>query len=491
MPVEVIVNRGNVTYRYMYDYSLEKDMTGYWGPKSTEKYSLRKNDTLNKVSYTYGAYSQLLEKTYHQDENTIITVQNQLTSDSKNIAQSRITSSRDGLMQCDDCVYDSHGNMTRDAKYKGTAGNYEWIYYTYDSKGMYLAEVKQNNITNKMEYDALGNVTKTTDGNGNTVTYTYDKYGNQTGSNDGKYKTRNVYDYAGNNVAYYDENNKGTFYDYNVIGQLLNVKDMATGKILAEYTYDKKNLMVNSATIGNKSKLSIVYNTFDEIYSREITDPNNSNTVLYKEVYERNLNNTDYQEIVTKIGDGSYSTVSRLDLDGYETYSKVNGVETTYTVDMLGNTLTSITDGVTTKMEYDGLGNMLKLTRPKGGVYKYGYDTLGRKISETAPDGGITTFEYDDSNRLIKECAPMGSNSQKSEKKYTYDNNGNVKTESVKTNTVGSSAATYRTTNYNYDAKNNLIKVQNIDNSVNQCYTEYEYDGVGNILKQKAVTGKM
>ena len=217
---------------------------------------------------------------------------------------------------------------------------------------------------------------------------------------------------------------------------------------------------------------------------------NNNDAVLYEESYTRSFNNTDYQEIVTKIGDGSYSTVSRLDLDGYETYSKVNGVETTYTVDMLGNTLTSITDGVTTKMEYDGLGNMLKLTRPKGGVYKYGYDTLGRKISETAPDGGITTFEYDDSNRLIKECAPMGSNSQKSEKKYTYDNNGNVKTESVKTNTVGSSAATYRTTNYNYDAKNNLIKVQNIDNSVNQCYTEYEYDGVGNILKQKAANGE-
>ncbi len=129
---------------------------------------------------------------------------------------------------------------------------------------------------------------------------------------------------------------------------------------------------------------------------------------------------------------------------------------------------------MTTKMEYDGRGNMLKLTRPKGGVYKYGYDTQGRKVSETAPDGGITTFEYNDSNRLIKECAPMESNSQKSEKKYTYDNNGNVETECVKTNTVGSSAAIYRTTNYNYDTKINSIKVQNMDNSVNQCYTEYE-----------------
>ena len=55
---------------------------------------------------------------------------------------------------------------------------------------------------------------------------------------------------------------------------------------------------------------------------------------------------------------------------------------------------------------------------------------------------------------------PMTSNSQKSEKKYTYDNNGNVKTESIKTNLAGSATATYRTTEYIYDTKNNLIKVQ-------------------------------
>ena len=114
---------------------------------------------------------------------------------------------------------------------------------------------------------------------------------------------------------------------------------------------------------------------------------------------------------------------------------------------------------------------------------------MGRKVSETAPSGGVTSYTYDDSNRLTLQSSPMTSNSQKSEKKYTYDNNGNVKTESIKTNLAGSSTATYRTTEYSYDARNNLVKVQNGSGS-NVTYTEYEYDGVGNLLKEKAANGQ-
>ncbi len=91
-------------------------------------------------------------------------------------------------------------------------------------------------------------------------------------------------------------------------------------------------------------------------------------------------------------------------------------------------------NNITNKMGYDGLGRMTKVTKPGGNVYTYSYDMLGRKVSETAPNGGMTSYTYDDSNRLTKQETPMTSNSQKSEKKYTYDNNGNVLTESIKTN---------------------------------------------------------
>ena len=56
-------------------------------------------------------------------------------------------------------------------------------------------------------------------------------------------------------------------------------------------------------------------------------------------------------------------------------------------------------------------------------------------------------------------------------------------TEKIKTNAVGSSTATYSTTNYSYDEKNNLKRVQNVDNNGKLCYTEYEYDGVVNLSK--------
>ena len=89
-------------YKELYDYDDSKNLIGYWGPKSTVKYSQRESDTLNKVSYTYGAYSQQLSKQYHKDNNTIITEINTLTSDNKNIAKARITSNTEGLLKNDD-----------------------------------------------------------------------------------------------------------------------------------------------------------------------------------------------------------------------------------------------------------------------------------------------------------------------------------------------------------------------------------------------------
>ncbi|MDO4301398.1 MAG: hypothetical protein Q4D26_08435, partial [Clostridia bacterium] len=488
VPVQVTVTRGGSTYKYFYEYDSGKDLTGYWGPKTTAgQYSVRDNDTLHKVSYKYGAYSQLLTKSCKQDENTTITWQNTLTGDKKNIAQSRISSDRDGLLANDDYAYDARGNMVRDAKYKGTSGSYEFIYYTYDSRGQYVTQVKQNDITQKMEYDSMGNVTKATDGNGNSVTYTYDLYGNQTGTNDGKYTTRTVYNYAGNDVTCYDENNKAKLYDYNGLGQLVSVKDVSANKVLASYTYDPATLLMTRAVLGGKSRLDISYNSMGEICKRSIYD-NNNGTLTYEETYSRSFYNG-YQETETVITGGTNSpeikNVSRLDYDGFEIYTKKNGVETDNTYDLSGNCLTSTTDGCTVTMAYNGMGQMTKLTKPKGGVYTYKYDTLGRNTQITAPNGGITRYTYDDSNRLIDEKTPLNDNSTGyGHKTYTYDNNNNVTKETVRT-----SGSAERATEYFYDTRNNLIKVQNTDINNNKCYTEYEYDGAGNMLKMKAANG--
>ena len=490
-PYEIKTTRDRNTYKELYEYDGSKNLIGYWGPKSTVKYSNRGSDTLNKISYTYGAYSQQLSKQYHKDNNTIITESNTLTSDNKNIAKTRITSNTEGILKNEDYAYDAKGNMTQNLKYKDTSGNYELITYTYDNKGQYLTKINNNGVLTYSEYDALGNVTKATDGNGNVTTYTYDLYGNQTGSNDGKYTTRNVYDYNGNNVTYYNENNNGTLYDYDPLGHLSKVKDIATGQIMTSYTYTNDSLLMSTATI-DKSKLTIGYNAYYEVASKKITNAS-TGALLYEEDYDYDHSDNNITQTTVIKGETNspdITNITKTDCNGFVTYTKQNGVETTYTNDMLGNALTATTDGCTTKMEYNGVGNMTKMTKPLGGVYKYTYDTLGRKTSETLPNGGTTTYEYDNLDRLILEKSPITNNNTKSEKSYTYDKNGNVLTEKIKTSAVGSSTATYSTTNYSYDEKNNLKRVQNVDNNGKLCYTEYEYDGVGNLLKSKAANGQ-
>ena len=258
---------------------------------------------------------------------------------------------------------------------------------------------------------------------------------------------------------------------------------------MTSYTYTNDSLLMSTATI-DKSKLTIGYNAYYEVASKKITNAS-TGALLYEEDYDYDHSDdiiTQTTVIKGETNSPDITNVTKTDCDGFVTYTKQNGVETTYTNDMLGNALTATTDGCTTKMEYNGVGNMTKMTKPLGGVYKYTYDTLGRKTSETLPNGGTTTYEYDNLDRLILEKSPITNNNTKSEKSYTYDKNGNVLTEKIKTNAVGSSTATYSTTNYSYDEKNNLKRVQNVDNNGKVCYTEY--DGVGNLLKSKAANGQ-
>ena len=261
VPVWVTVTRGRSKYTYYYDYDSAKNLTGYWGPSTTaNKYTLRDRDELHKVSYTYGSYSQLLTKSYKQSDNVTVTEKNTLTNDKKNIASTVVyTTSESSPLSKTTYTYDAKGNVLNVGNYKSNTVPV-YTYNTYDSKGQYVTQVKKNNIINKMEYDPMGNITKTTDGNGNVVKYTYDVYNNLTKTDYGSSNTRAVYDYGGNNVTVYDENNKAKFYDYNGIGQLVSVKDVTTNKILASYTYDTGNLLMKTATIGEKSKLEIVYN---------------------------------------------------------------------------------------------------------------------------------------------------------------------------------------------------------------------------------------
>ena len=186
---------------------------------------------------------------------------------------------------------------------------------------------------------------------------------------------------------------------------------------MTSYTYTNDSLLMSTATI-DKSKLTIGYNAYYEVASKKITNAS-TGALLYEEDYDYDHSDNNITQTTVIKGETNspdITNITKTDCNGFVTYTKQNGVETTYTNDMLGNALTATTDGCTTKMEYNGVGNMTKMTKPLGGVYKYTYDTLGRKTSETLPNGGTTTYEYDNLDRLILEKSPITNNNTKSEK---------------------------------------------------------------------------
>ncbi|MDO5388801.1 MAG: hypothetical protein Q4F63_06165, partial [Clostridia bacterium] len=336
-PNEIEVERGQAEYRLKYDYSKTGLLINYWGPKSTENYTRRNDDELNKVSYGYGEYGLQTKKTYQKEKGVTVTEESQLTSDNKNISQTIIyTTSKTDPLSKTTYSYDSRGNVT-------TVGNYKngstpiYTYYTYDSKGINVIETKQNNIVNKAEYDVFGNITSKTDGKGHKVTYTYDIYGNQTGSSDGKYTTRTVYDYEANKVTYYDECGYMKVYDYDPVGNLAEVIDTTTTK----YTYNENDMMLESAVVGGKAKLKVEYDVLNRVTKRQLVDPNNNDNVMYQEKYSY-LQGTDYETETVKKGydNEEYTDITRKDIEGNVIYTEKDGIVTESTYDLCGNMLT-------------------------------------------------------------------------------------------------------------------------------------------------------
>ena len=168
------------------------------------------------------------------------------------------------------------------------------------------------------------------------------------------------------------------------------------------------------------------------------------------------------------------------------------------------------TDGDTSRFVYNSDKNLEKLIKPDGSFveFKYGlmdkdgnlyttqtvneeghaerfdYDRANKITTYTDHDGVTTVYKYDEDQQIIEERYADGSTV-----KTTYNKAGNPTSKTVN----GS------TTNFVYDAKDNLIKVQYADGSSenftydsnNNCIkavdrdgitTEFRYDAKGNCL---------
>ncbi len=248
-----------------------------------------------------------------------------------------------------------------------------FLEFTYNIVGQRTQSVDQTGFTVNYTYDALGRLSKLTDGGNNLIVqYTYDP--------------------AGDLIQKDNGNGTRTVYTYNGDGELLTITNdaSANGPVNSfdKYTYDP---------LGNVLS--------DTNQDGEWTYTYDADSQLTLAIFA--TNNTDPDGLTAQNLQFAY------DAAGNRISETVNGLVTTYVVNNVNEYTSSTTSGVTTGYQYDADGNLVAQTGPGGTTSytfneldqltavgrlnlsaSYRYDALGNQNSRTI-NGVTTNFEID------------------------------------------------------------------------------------------------
>ncbi|MFI6833788.1 DNRLRE domain-containing protein [Kribbella sp. NPDC050241] len=191
-----------------------------------------------------------------------------------------------------------------------------------------------------------------------------------------------------------------------------------------------------------------------------------------------------------------------------KTSTDANNNTTTYSLYHDTGYPTKITDALTksTDFTYDVRGNVLTVTDAKIKTSTYTYDLFGRPLTSkvpkdqqanlfintpapvydandnviqaTAPNGAVSSNAYDDADQLISSKAPKDLTTDPDrETKYEYDVVGNLIKQTEPKGSLTPDTTDF-VTSYSYDPVYQLLSVTNAQNDK----ISYSYDNVGNVV---------
>lgn len=313
--------------------------------------------------------------------------------------------------------YDFYGNPG-----KVTDPNGAVTLLTYTPEGwLQTTTVDANGVAavTSLAYDAVGNVTQTTDADGVVLHYTYDDASRLTDITDGAgNRIHYTLDAAGNRTKEETFDASGAVRrtvsrSFNSLSQLLTVKDALNRTVLSFDTtdgYDAEGKPVHSRDAkGVQQKQG--YDALGRLVST-INDYNGTNSST-----------------------ANAQMVSQYDAsDNVAGISDPSGLSTVYDHNGLGD-LTGIhsPDTGTTLFTVDAAGNRITKTDAKGIVTTYAYDALNRVTSATYADATLNVaYFYDEANSVTgcSASSPIGHLTRIVENgvttTYCYDARGNV-----------------------------------------------------------------
>lgn len=300
---------------------------------------------------------------------------------------------------------------------------------------------------NTASYDGNGNLTKTTDANGECFYYKYDALDNVI-------------------MSYSESNQAPTIYQYDKKGQ--KIKEILPSQHQRVYEYDGNgNLTIHTDEESNKTVYE--YNLFDQPSSIAYADDR-------KVIYRYNKAGQ-----LVELRDWNGATLFESDALGRLTkLTDHNGYSVTYSYDKAGNKLSMLyPDNSIAKYAYYR-NNQLKSVTDAGGTstdYTYYLNGDIKKISQA--NGNTTEYVYN-SIGALKNLSYFSKAGQRLSRDYKWDPTGNI----VSVMQSGSCSGLSNAKLYSYDKINQLISYTEDGLTV-----KYEYDGSGNRVKELSFDG--
>ncbi|MEU8847205.1 LamG-like jellyroll fold domain-containing protein [Streptomyces sp. NPDC048564] len=390
--------------------------------------------------------------------------------------------------------------------------------------------------TTRFAHDGLGRRTETTDATNRRTTTKYDALGNVTATTEygtGTTALRTTtaeFDVEGNRTAEISPQTKApTTYTYDALGRMTRQVEpvSATESITTVFGHDAAGNRTR-LTDGRGNKTVYTFNSWglpestiepsttahpnaaDRTWTTSYDKAGQAVTELLPGGVKRERAYDGLGRLIGETGTGAEAETSARTLE-YDLAGRLTAVGTadsltrnTYTYNDRGGLLTAAGPGGTATYGYNADGNMT-LRKTKGGTANYGYDSAGRVdwVWDSITNNDIW-YDFDAAGRPRLEqyaIKPEGATSYTvtAKRAYTYDDLGRLKGDNV---TSADGATTVTSTTYGYDLDDNLTskKTTGTAGAGDHAYgydhtgrltswtkdgttTPYEWDAAGNRTK--------
>ena len=379
--------------------------------------------------------------------------------------------------------------------------------FEYNANGDVIKTTDTLGNINQTEYNALNKVSATIDTDGNRTTYEFDDRGNpsKTTFADGTFETfeynnqgnviaitdragrviKTVYDATDrvkeiiypDNSPNDDSDNPRTTNTYDAVGRLIAVTDALGNTTTSEFDSLGRRTKIIDA-MGNE--ISYKYNSVGQkiqstdALGRITKYEYNALGSLAKTIMPDNTENDDDNLSTADVYDELSNKISTTDLAGRTTRYEYNqSSNLSAVIDVLGQR---------TEYTYDQRGNKTTQKDANGNMTTWTYDELNRVSSKTLPSGHSQSFIYDKVGSIISKTDFNGEttifeyNNLNQQINITYADATEITSTYTTTGQIATITQSQGTTSYQYDELNRLRKID----YPNTNFISYQYDLNGN-----------